>query len=159
MLSPTDKTGCTGCSFLADNLPSTLTHLHSRSTTLALVSRAPIDTILAFQKRMGWTHIPWYSSYESDFNYDFQVTLDKEKGQRLYNYREVGKEEEGERPGMSVFLNGEGEGKGDGVYHAYSAYQRGSEGVLGTYALLDLTPLGRQDGEGGAVGWLLHDEY
>jgi predicted dithiol-disulfide oxidoreductase (DUF899 family) len=84
MLSPDEESGCTGCSFLVDNLPSSLEHLHSRNTTLMLVSRAPITTIEKFKKRMGWT-FPWYSSFGSDFNYDFNVSFDNEIGAKMYN--------------------------------------------------------------------------
>ncbi|KAF4637193.1 hypothetical protein G7Y89_g889 [Cudoniella acicularis] len=156
MLSPTDEAGCTGCSFLTDNLPSTLTHLHSRDTSLVLVSRAPIEKIEAFKKRMGWS-FPWYSSFESDFNYDFQASLDGEiKKPVEYNYKPVDEGIKGERPGLSVFWKGDG---GE-VFHTYSSYGRGLDGLLVTYGLLDLTPLGRQEeGEGKKMDWLLHDEY
>jgi predicted dithiol-disulfide oxidoreductase (DUF899 family) len=86
MLSPDDEVGCNGCSFLTDNLPGTLEHLHSRNTTLVLVSRAPLSKIEKFKKRMGWT-FPWYSSFESPFNYDFHVTLDNNVAPPEYNVR------------------------------------------------------------------------
>lgn len=76
MLGPDDEAGCSGCSFLADNLPSTLTHLNAANTTLVLVSRAPIAKIEQYKKRMGW-EFPWYSSFGSEFNWDFQVSIDE----------------------------------------------------------------------------------
>ncbi|KFY15691.1 hypothetical protein V491_05596, partial [Pseudogymnoascus sp. VKM F-3775] len=85
MFSPTSSTGCVGCSFFADNLPSHLEHLHSRNTTLVLVSRAPYSVIEPFKKRMGWT-IPWYSSFDSDFNYDFHATNDPAIAPMLSNW-------------------------------------------------------------------------
>lgn len=84
MLGPGDDTGCTGCSFLTDNLPSSLEHLHSRNTALVLVSRAPLASIEKFKERMGWK-FPWYSSFGSEFNYDFHVSFDKEKGPTVWN--------------------------------------------------------------------------
>lgn len=86
MLAPDDTAGCSGCSFLVDNLPSSLAHLHARNTSLVLISRAPLEKIEAFKKRMGWT-FPWYSSFESDFNYDFYVSLDGSIGSNEYNVR------------------------------------------------------------------------
>lgn len=84
MLGPDDTAGCEGCSFLVDNLPSSLAHLKSRDTSLVLVSRAPLEKIESFKKRMGWT-FPWFSSSESDFNYDFHVTLDGSFASTQYN--------------------------------------------------------------------------
>ncbi|OBT87878.1 hypothetical protein VE02_02637 [Pseudogymnoascus sp. 03VT05] len=159
MFTPPSPTGCTGCSFFTDNLPSHLEHLHSRNTTLVLVSRAPYEVIAPFKKRMGWT-MPWYSSSESDFNYDFHATNDATIAPMLVNWesaealRERGKGAhiEGEQSGVSVFIVG----PGGGVWHSYSTFARGLDGFLGTNRLLDVTPLGRQDGEG---WWKYHDEY
>src|SRR5262245_53936233 len=160
--------GCSGCSFFTDNLPH-LAHLHHRDTSLALISRAPLTKILPFKKRMGWT-VPWYSSYGSDFNYDFHTTLDEAKGSVEWNYRsaqelkESGKipDTKGELPGLSVFLR-----EGDKLYHTYSTYARGLDPFLVTYQLLDITPLGRGEGWGGmpdldgqGLSWLRHhDKY
>jgi len=88
MLAPEDEAGCPGCSFLADNLPSSLSHLHSRDTTLVLVSRAPLAKIEKFKARMGWSQFPWYSSFGTDFNYDFHVTMDKAVAPVEYNYKD-----------------------------------------------------------------------
>jgi predicted dithiol-disulfide oxidoreductase (DUF899 family) len=121
---------------------------------------------------MGWT-FPWYPSLGSDFNYDFQVSLDEEARPVEHNYRNkqeaemVGKwvPEKGEYPGLSVFYRGEGENEGEGagegkrVYHTYSTYARGLEMMLGTYKLLDVTPLGRQEKENGKMKWRHHDKH
>lgn len=147
--------GCTGCSFLVDNIGH-LAHLHARDTTLVLVSRAPLAKIQPFKRRMGWT-VPWYSSYGSDFNYDFHVTLDETVIPVEYNYQSMSEIEqkgetwflEGEQPGTSVFLR-----DGDRVFHTYSSYARGGEILLNTYHWLDLTPYGRQeDWEDSPEGW------
>ena len=85
MFDPDWEEGCRACSFLVDNIGH-LSHLHARDTTLVLVSRAPFAKIQPFQRRMGWT-IPWYSSFGSDFNHDFHVTLDERVTPVEYNYR------------------------------------------------------------------------
>ena len=142
---PGEDQGCPTCSFLADSIGD-LSHLHACDTTLVLVSRAPIASIERFSKRMGW-QVPWYSSYGSDFNYDFHASFDEAKAPLEYNYkdketlqREAPYIRSGtDGPGVSVFLR-----EGDRVYHAYSAYERGLDTLLGTYRWLELTPAGRQ---------------
>ena len=84
MLAPGQKNMCTGCSFMADNFPRELVHLNARGVTLVMVSRAPWEEISKFKERMGWD-LPWYSSYETDFNYDFHVTMDEEIAPPQYN--------------------------------------------------------------------------
>ncbi len=146
MFDPSWDEGCPSCSFLVDNIGH-LAHLHARDTSLVLVSRAPLAKIEPFRKRMGWT-VPWYSSFGSDFNYDFHVTMDEAVAPVEYNYREkaelVRKGEtyftEGESHGLSVFLR-----DGDRIFHTYSTYARGADLLDGTYNYLDLTPLGRQE--------------
>jgi predicted dithiol-disulfide oxidoreductase (DUF899 family) len=146
---PGEDQGCPTCSFLADSIGH-LSHLHACDTTLVLVSRAPIASIERFRKRMGWA-VPWYSSYGSDFNYDFHATLDAAVAPVLYNYRtqaelvrldpEWASEGSTEMPGFSCFLR-----DGDAIFHTYSTYARGTEQAgADTYALLDLTALGRQE--------------
>jgi predicted dithiol-disulfide oxidoreductase (DUF899 family) len=145
-LFDTDE-GCPTCSFLTDHI-GYLGHLHESGTTLALVSRAPYASIERFQQRMGWT-IPWYSSYDTDFNVDFHVTSDESRGPVEYNYKDKETlEREGigywaipgqDGPGMSVFVR-----DGDRVFHTYSTYARGLELILNTFNFLDLTPSGRQ---------------
>jgi predicted dithiol-disulfide oxidoreductase (DUF899 family) len=167
MFDPDHELPCPGCSFAADNLPH-LAHLHARDTSLALISRAPAAKLDAFRRRMGWT-VPWYSSFGSDFNYDFHVTLDEERGSAEWNYRaaqelkDAGKipYTKGELPGISVFLR-----DGDRVFHTYSTYARGLEPLITVYHLLDLTPFGRGEGWGGmpdlgqGMDWVrFHDKY
>jgi predicted dithiol-disulfide oxidoreductase (DUF899 family) len=142
---PGDDQGCPTCSFLADSIGH-LSHLHACDTTLVLVSRAPIASIERHKTRLGWA-VPWYSSADSDFNYDFHVSFDEGKAPLEYNYKD---KETLEReapyirpgtdgPGVSVFSR-----EGDMVLHTYSAYERGLDSLLGTYRWLELTPLGRQ---------------
>jgi predicted dithiol-disulfide oxidoreductase (DUF899 family) len=136
---------CTGCSSFTDNIPD-LSHLRARDTAFVLVSRAPYDEIRAFKDRMGWT-VPWFSSYGSDFNYDFDVTR---KG--------------GEMFALSVFLR-----DGDSVYRSYVTSSRGVDRLRLDFNLLDLTPYGRQEEwEDSPEGWpqtpaytwwRKHDEY
>jgi predicted dithiol-disulfide oxidoreductase (DUF899 family) len=148
---PLDK-GCSSCSAWADHIArGHLTHLHARSTSLALVSRAPRAKIEPFKARMGWT-VPWYSSFGSSFNYDFHVTHDESVAPVEYNYRtEIEHQKAGtsyyfqgqqpfDLPGLSCFLR-----DGDSVFHTYSTYGRGGEAVGGAYYFLDLTALGRQE--------------
>lgn len=122
MFDPSWEDGCPSCSFLVGNIPSTLDHIHAQDTSLVLISRAPLTKTEPFKKRMNWT-VPWFSSYGSDFNYDFDVTDDT-----------------GEKPGLSVFLR-----EGEDLFHTYSTNGRGVDILLGTYNYLDLTPLGRQE--------------
>lgn len=167
MLDPDHDEGCVGCSFLADNLPR-LEHLHARRTTLAMVSRAPWKKIVPFRDRMGWT-VPWYSSCGSDFNYDFHVTIDRERGSTEWNYTDIlqswsdaPKDYKGELPGISVFVR-----DGRRIFHSYSTYARGLEMVLPTSHFLDLTPFGRGEGwdgmpdlDGKGLNWVeYHDRY
>jgi predicted dithiol-disulfide oxidoreductase (DUF899 family) len=150
MFDPSWDDGCPSCSAGADEIsPGLLNHLHSRDTTFAAVSRAPIEKIEAYKAKKGWT-FPWYSSYGSDFNYDFHVTLDESVAPVEYNFRDKQELEQAgmgwlaegssEQPGHSVFLR-----DGDRVFHTYSMYARGAEMLGGSYYFLDLTPLGRQE--------------
>jgi predicted dithiol-disulfide oxidoreductase (DUF899 family) len=162
MFDPSWDEGCKSCSHLADNFAGALVHLAARDTSLAVVSRAPLAKIESFKRRMGWT-FPWFSSFASDFNYDFHVTLDEAQGSAEYNYESSAKLlqagkiwlAKGELPGMSVFLR-----EGDSVFHTYSTYQRGLDLFLNTYNFLDTTPLGRQEDGDRTQGWIRHhDKY
>src|SRR6266545_5811598 len=132
--------GCPSCSFLVDSIGD-LSHLHAANTTLAIISRGPWANLEGFKERMGWT-FPFYSSFGSDFNYDFHVTLDEAVAPVEYNYRSKAELEkagqpwatEGEQPGTSVFLR-----EGDSIFHTYSSYERGGDLLLGTYNYPDLT--------------------
>ncbi|HLW90249.1 MAG TPA: thioredoxin family protein [Roseiarcus sp.] len=158
MLGPDWEEGCKSCSFWADNYNGVVVHLAHRDVTLAAISRAPLARIEAFKKRMGWT-FPWYSSFGSDFNYDFQASYSPEdlaKGEIFYNFR-AQKMSLSETPGMSVFaLSDKGE-----VFHTYSCYQRGLDMLNGAYHMLDLVPKGRdEEGLRHAMAWVRHhDKY
>jgi predicted dithiol-disulfide oxidoreductase (DUF899 family) len=149
--------GCPACSLVADNFAGTVSHLAALNTAFAVVSRAPIEKIEPFRKRMGWS-FPWLSSAGTDFNADFGVTLDAKHD--VYNYAPAseqpgGRPGEGEREGLSVFLR-----DGERVFHTYSTYQRGLDEIINTYNFLDLTPLGRQEDEQGIMWWVKHhDKY
>jgi predicted dithiol-disulfide oxidoreductase (DUF899 family) len=120
-----------------------IAHLRTRDTNFVLVSRAPLEKLRQYQAKMGWT-IPWYSSYGSDFNYDYQATADKDRRQFVYNYNEqpdlLEDEDSTEMPGFSFFLR-----DGDRVFHTYSTWARGTDTVGSAYSFLDLTALGRSE--------------
>ena len=153
MFEPDREDGCPSCSAGADEMsPGLLAHLHARDTSLAYVSRAPLAKIEDYKARRGWT-FPWYSSYGSDFNYDFHVTLDERVAPVEYNYRSAEEhaahgatfftdpdQQPFEMPGTSYFLR-----DGARVFHTYSTYARGAEQTGGSYYFLDLTALGRQE--------------
>jgi len=159
MLAPGWSEGCVGCSFGADHLDGTLPHLNHHDVTYIAVSRASYPEIAAFRKRMGWT-FKWVSSAGSDFNYDFNVSFTREqidKGLAVYNYRTATDIIE-EQPGHSVFYKDD-EGQ---VFHTYSTYGRGDEGLIGTYVVLDMTPKGRNENGPGRnlTDWVRHhDRY
>jgi predicted dithiol-disulfide oxidoreductase (DUF899 family) len=150
MFHPDWDAGCPSCSAGADEMSEGhRKHLAARDTNFVYVSRAPIAKIEAYRTLKGWT-FPWYSSYGSDFNYDYGVTLDESVAPFVYNYRTkaeygrrgepFGGEQPLERPGRSSFLR-----EGDRVFHTYSVYARGLETIGGSYYLLDETALGRQE--------------
>ena len=152
MFNPSWVDGCPSCSAGADEISKgLLEHLHVRDTTLVQVSRAPLAKIEDYKARKGWT-FPWYSSYGSDFNYDFHVTMDESVAPAVYNYRTKAEHEQAgtgyyfegeqpiEEPGTSFFLR-----EGDRVFHTYSSFGRGAEMTGGSYYFLDLTALGRQE--------------
>jgi predicted dithiol-disulfide oxidoreductase (DUF899 family) len=161
MMAPEEDEGCSGCSLLADHIPN-LSHLRSRQTSFVVVSRAPLDQIEAFKKRMGWT-FPWVSSFGSDFNYDFHVTLDEAVAPVEYNFKDKATLEKegksfltkGELSGTSVFYR-----EDQDVFHTYSTYGRGDEWLITTYKMLDITPLGRQeDDPARKLDFPHHDKY
>jgi predicted dithiol-disulfide oxidoreductase (DUF899 family) len=159
MFEPTDDEGCHGCAFMAVNLPD-LRHLAQKDTALVVISRAPIEKITPFKAKNSWK-FPWVSSHGSDFNYDFHVTLDDKVAPVEYNYQR--KEElqaagqgfhtSGEQPGLSVFKLEDGQ-----VYHTYSTYDQ-LDAISATYAFLDLTPAGRQEGPYGPAEFKTPAEY
>ena len=150
MFDPSWDDGCPSCTAGADEMSEgLLKHLHTRDTTFVYVSRAPLDKIESYKHRKGWT-FPWYSSYGSDFNYDFHVTLDDSVTPAEYNFRTLAEharagtpidgDQPMELPGRSSFLR-----DGDDVFHTFSIYARGLETIGGSYYLLDETALGRQE--------------
>ena len=147
MFDPSWEDGCPSCTYALDDLGH-LPHLHEKDTSFTVISRAPLTKIESYRQRKGWT-VPWYSSFGSDFNYDFHVTLDESVAPVQYNYyRDKSELEEagkpwygGEQPSFSVFLR-----HCDRVFHTYSTFARGVELLVSTVQQLDLTPLGRQEG-------------
>ena len=153
MFGPNRNAGCDGCSMFVDQVGH-LAHLHARDTTFVLVSRAPLAKIAPYKKRMGWT-IPWYSSFDSDFNVDFGVSPQEPQPDAY---------QDGESFGLSVFIR-----DGEGIFRTYFTTARGVEALGSVWTLLDLTPLGRQEKwEDSPAGypqtepyawWRRHDEY
>jgi predicted dithiol-disulfide oxidoreductase (DUF899 family) len=176
MFGPDYTAGCPACSAIADGFNGFVVHLANHDVMLWTVSRAPFAKLQAYERRMGWT-FPWASSFGSDFNFDFSVGFTEEQqreGGIDYNYRrepplvqEAGGGDGAktfaamtgtdvatytrERPGMSAFVLEDGV-----VYHTYSAYARGLDGLWGMYQWLDRAPKGRNET---GVWWRRHDEY
>jgi len=182
MFGPDYTAGCPNCSSIADGFNAFWIHLANHDVMLWAVSRAPLQKLQAYKQRMGWT-FPWASSHDTDFNYDFNVSYTREQqrsGNTVYNYRKGNvssqqseidpadtASEEGKKiaattgtdwatftregPGMSAFV------KDDGIlYHTYSTYARGLDGLWGIYQWLDRAPLGRNE----SGQWMRrHDEY
>jgi predicted dithiol-disulfide oxidoreductase (DUF899 family) len=176
MFGPDYKAGCPSCSMIADGFNGFAVHLANHDVALWAVSRAPLEKLQAYRRRMGWT-FPWASSFGGDFNFDFNVSITEEQqraGGVEYNYaREEhpltaaqvpaivaefaatcetdGRTFMRDRPGMSALALEDGQ-----VYHAYSTYARGLDGLWGSYQWLDRAPKGRnEDG----IWWRRHDEY
>jgi predicted dithiol-disulfide oxidoreductase (DUF899 family) len=143
MFDPDWDAACPGCTASLDVVPERLLdQVHSRDTSFVAVSRAPLAKLEAYKAARGWV-VPWYSSAGSDFNYDFNVTLDKSRGSVQYNYRDLSdklEDEAEEVPGLSCFLR-----DGDEIFHTYSTYARGAEQTISAYALLDMTAFGRSE--------------
>jgi predicted dithiol-disulfide oxidoreductase (DUF899 family) len=177
MFGPDYKAGCATCSTIADGFDGFAVHLANHDVTLSAVSRAPLAKLQAYKQRMGWT-FPWASSFGGDFNPDFSVSFTEEQqraGTIEYNYARNGHAMDAtsavpqpvtrnaamagtdvatytrERPGMSAFVLEDGV-----VYHTYSTYARGLDGLWGMYQWLDRAPMGRNET---GVWWLRHDEY
>jgi predicted dithiol-disulfide oxidoreductase (DUF899 family) len=177
MFGPDYTAGCPSCSAIADGFNGITSHLENHDVMLWAISRAPLAKLQAYRRRMGWT-FPWASSFASDFNFDFSVGFTEEQQHEQgidYNYRHEkprkGREfasESGaaifavmsgtdpatytrERPGMSAFVLEDGV-----IYHAYSTFARGLDGLWGMYQWLDRAPRGRHEHD---VWWRRHDEY
>jgi len=146
MFDPAWDKGCSGCTGYIDALGD-LSLLKKCDTTFVVVSRAPLTKLQAYKALKGWD-ITWFSSFGSDFNYDFHVTLDPQVAPSEYNYRNH-PEIHGEEHGLSVFFQLD-----DDVFHTYSTYARGTESLTDSYRLLDTTPYGRQQAfEDSPAGW------
>jgi predicted dithiol-disulfide oxidoreductase (DUF899 family) len=176
MFGPDYTAGCPSCSAIADGFDGSVVHLANHDVTLCAVSQAPLAKLQEFRRRMGWS-FPWASSFDSDFNYDFQAAHTAEEwesGAVKYNYRTIDlRLPEGEEnsfvdaiassvgtdwptyrqqgPGVSAFVLEDGV-----VYHTYSSYERGLDGLWGMYQWLDRAPLGRNVTD---FWWRRHDEY
>jgi predicted dithiol-disulfide oxidoreductase (DUF899 family) len=178
MFGPDYQAGCATCSTIADGFNGFGTHLANHDVMLSAVSQAPFAKVQAYKRRMGWT-FPWASSFGSDFNFDFNVSMTEEQqrqGGIEYNYERGGHAMDAEmeipepvsrnatmtgtdvatytreRPGMSAFVLEDGI-----VYHTYSTYARGLDGLWGMYQWLDRAPKGRNEDE--SVWWNRRDEY
>ena len=173
MFGPDYAAGCPSCSAIADGFNGSVVHLANHDVMLWAVSRAPLAKLQAYKKRMGW-RFPWASSFGSDFNPDFNVWFNEEqqrKGGIEYNYQREPAWKGGgervvtfaamsgtdaatytrERPGMSAFALEDGV-----VYHTYSTYARGLDGLWSMYQWLDRAPKGRNET---GLWWRRHDEY
>jgi predicted dithiol-disulfide oxidoreductase (DUF899 family) len=176
MFGPDYTAGCPACSAIADGFAGSAVHLANHDVTLMAISRAPIAAIQTYKKRMGWG-FPWASSHDTDFNYDFYSSVTEEQqrsGATEYNFTtldvrpildvtEGGVAEQAtrcgtdvatylrERPGVSAFALEDGV-----VYHTYSAYARGVDGMWSMYQWLDRAPLGRNES---GIWFRRHDEY
>src|SRR5919109_170349 len=183
MFGPNYDAGCATCSSTADSFNGVLPHLQARDVTMICISHAPLEKLLAYRRRMGWS-FNWASSYESDFNFEFGVSVADRAHEvaPLLQANEVAAfpllsdpdvresmppmvTENAAATGLDVvgyFREGHGVSTfardDDSVYHCYSSYARGTEFLMGYYAILDRTPKGRDEGD--ARMWLRrHDEY
>jgi predicted dithiol-disulfide oxidoreductase (DUF899 family) len=157
MFDPTWSQGCKSCSFVADHYNPLVVHLAHRDISFVTVSKAPIERIEEFRRRVGWT-FPWVSGAHNDFGRDLGVSFtDQEltEGKSVYNYTAKASGIR-ELPGLSVFAkNGRGE-----IFHTYSVFARGLEDFLTAYRYIDITPKGRDEAQTGGMGWLRHhDRY
>ena len=158
MFAPDWNEGCKSCSFWADQFDHMAPHLAARDTTLVAISRAPLQKLEAFKARMGWT-FDWFSSANTDFNYDYAVSFRPDEiksGAKVYNFGTSGFGVE-EAPGISVFYRDET----GSIFHTYSCFARGLDMMNAAYHYLDLTPLGRhEEGLSYPMAWLrLRDQY
>ncbi len=159
MFGPDWDEGCPGCSYLMDHMDGAVAHLRARDVSFVLVSRAPVEKLMAFQKRMGW-HFTWVSSVGSDFNRDFGVYFTKQEvdsGKNAYNFATIPPHGE-ENPGPELLLQGPPPAP---CFIPFSGYGRGLESMLGTYAILDRAPKGRDEaGLSAPMSWVRHhDKY
>ena len=147
--------GCTGCSFVADHFDGVRPHLSGHDVTLVSESIAPVAGLQTYAARMSW-RFPWVSSLGSDFRYDFGAAFTEEQQRDGADYNFVHVEHPApQREGLSAFALEDGL-----VYHTYSTYARGVEGLMGAFGFLDVAPLGRnEDPRDPGAWWRRHDEY
>jgi predicted dithiol-disulfide oxidoreductase (DUF899 family) len=156
MFAPDADAGCPSCSLTADNFDGAMAHLNSRDVTLIAVSRAPLEKLNAYKRRMGW-RFTWVSALGNDFNHDYRVYFapEQQANGATYNFQPVAHPSV-DLPGMSAFALQDGT-----VHHTYSSYARGADAMISAYQLLDRAPHGRN--EGGLsypMAWVRrHDEY
>jgi predicted dithiol-disulfide oxidoreductase (DUF899 family) len=156
MFLPEWEAGCPHCSFWADSFNDSIIHLNHHDVTMVVISRAQQAKLAAYEKRMGWS-FKWFSSHDSDFNYDFYASFTPEelaKKEGYFNYR---RQNPGisDREGMSVFYKDES-GR---IFHTYSTYARGIDIVNPAYNILDMTAKGRDEAQGNQYWIRRHDEY
>jgi predicted dithiol-disulfide oxidoreductase (DUF899 family) len=146
--------GCTGCSFVADHFDAAAPHLNAEDVTLVAESIAPLEELHRYRERMAW-RFPWVSSLGSDFKYDFGAafTEEQQRNGAEYNFRHWAQPFP-QKEGLSAFALEDGV-----VHHTYSTYERGVEQLMGTYRILDLAPLGRNEDTNAPIWWRRHDEY
>lgn len=167
MFGPDYEAGCPVCSSIADSFNGVLSHLKARDVTMICVSRAPLEKLLAYRERMGWG-FNWASSYESDFNFDFERSRTRDQASAWLGAEapqvpsrfasQCGTDVVGylaEGPGLSVFAFSDND-----IYLTYSTTARGLEPVMAYYRILDLVPRGRDEGEPADPSWIRrHDEF
>jgi predicted dithiol-disulfide oxidoreductase (DUF899 family) len=158
MFDPTWDAGCLHCSFWADNFNKIIVHLNQRDTTMVAVSRAPYSKLASYERRMGWD-FKWISSYDTDFNFDYNVSFtpkEMEREEAFYNYT-FQNSNSPEREGVSVFYKD----PSGNIFHTYSAYARGIDILNVAYHYLDLVPKGRdEEGHDFPQFWVRrHNEY
>ncbi len=156
MFDPAWEEGCTGCSFVADHVDDSRIHFEQADLSFAAISRAPIEKLEAFKKRMGWT-FNWVSSFHNNFNYDFHVSYrqeDLDKGPVYHDFK-MRNIRSKEHPAASIFIKDEA----GNIYHTFSTFSRGVEILLGAFNFLDWVPKGRNE-PGDIMAWVKHhDKY
>jgi predicted dithiol-disulfide oxidoreductase (DUF899 family) len=176
MLGPDFTAGCPSCSAIADGFDGSVPHLQNHDVAFFAVSRAPLEKLMAYRSRMGWS-FPWASSHDSEFNYDYSTSFTEEQMRGVVDYNFADRDMSGvgdlgpdsavaqlsatagvdvstflrEAPGMSAFAMQDGV-----VHHTYSTYARGLDGLWGMYQWLDRAPLGRNET---GPWWRHHDRY
>ena len=155
MFGPDWDEGCVSCSVSADHFDGPAVHLASHDVSFAAVSRAPIEKLDAYKRRMGWA-FEWVSSLDSDFNFDFGVSFSPGQEDPRYNFAPIDAPPPDELAGMSAFALQDGV-----VHHTYSCFSRGGDILMGLYQVLDRAPLGRnEDDLEWTMAWMRRrDEY